>query len=105
MAQRRSLWSRQIASPVTSPCSLPDTTCSKNWASRLFQPQLLNFSQRKHRPPFWCVKCLEQSLSSRRRAPSQNLPPLENASVSVTDGAREGSPSVRQGPRLSPSLA
>ena len=57
------------------------------------------------RPPFWCGKCLELSLNLRRRALWQNLRRLASASASVMDDAKEESPSVRQGRRLSPLRA
>jgi DNA invertase Pin-like site-specific DNA recombinase len=45
---------------------------------------------------------LGPSLNLRRLAASRSWQQLASASVSVRDDAREGSPSVRQGPRLSP---
>src|SRR5262249_14727501 len=57
-------------------------------------------SPRKRRLPFWCGKCLELSLNSRRRVPSLNSQQLASASVSARGGAREGSRSARQDLRL-----
>ena len=100
-AQRPSLWSRPIGSLVTSPCSSPAMTCSRVSASRSFLHPHPTSSPRTRPPLFWCAKCWGPSLNLRRPASLRSWQQLGNASVSVRDGAREESPSVKQDLRLS----